>query len=80
MSKSDEILAATMRSSLALPEDYSTADMVFSETPGWDSLAHMRLVADIEEKFDIMLELDDIIDLSNFAKGQEILKKYGVTD
>ncbi|UFI05710.1 acyl carrier protein [Roseibium aggregatum] len=80
MPKSDEILAATMRSTLALPEDYSTAEMVFSQTPGWDSLAHMRLVAEIEEKFDIMLDLDDIIDMSSFAKAQEILKKYGVTD
>lgn len=37
------------------------------------SVGHMGLVALLEETFDIMLETDDIIDLSSFQKGKEIL-------
>ena len=44
----------------------------------WDSVGHMTLVAAIEDTFDIMLETDDIIDLSSFEKGKEILAKYDV--
>ena len=45
----------------------------------WDSVGHMTLVANLEDTFDIMMETDDIIDLSSYAKGLEILKeKYGV--
>lgn len=45
----------------------------------WDSVGHMGLVAILEENFDIMLETDDVIDLSSFEKGKEILStKYGV--
>lgn len=44
----------------------------------WDSVGHMTLVAALEDTFDIMLETDDIVDLSSFEKGMEILKKYGV--
>ena len=45
----------------------------------WDSVGHMTLVANLEDTFDIMMETDDIIDLSSYEKGIEILKeKYGV--
>lgn len=44
----------------------------------WDSVGHMTLVAALEDAFDIMLDTDDIIDLSSYEKGKEILKKYGV--
>ena len=35
----------------------------------------MGLVANIEDAFDIMMETEDIIDLSSFEKGKEILEK-----
>ena len=38
----------------------------------------MGLVAAIEDAFDIMLDPDDIVDLSSFEKGMEILKKYNI--
>jgi acyl carrier protein len=45
----------------------------------WDSVGHMALVAALEEAFDIMMETDDIIDLSSYKIGKEILKnKYDV--
>jgi len=39
----------------------------------WDSVGHMGLVAAIEDAFDIMMDTDDIIDLSSYEKGKEIL-------
>lgn len=44
----------------------------------WDSVGHMTLMAALEDAFDIMLDTDDIIDLSSYEKGKDILKKYGV--
>ena len=44
----------------------------------WDSVGHMSLVAALEDEFDIMIDTDDIIDLSSFEKGKDILAKYGV--
>ena len=46
--------------------------------PGWDSVAHMALVAAIERKFDIMLDTADVIDMSSFGKAKELLGKYGI--
>ncbi len=41
----------------------------------WDSVGHMGLISAIEDAFDIMLDTDDIIELSSFEKGREILSE-----
>ena len=53
-------------------------DLKYQDIPSWDSVGHMSLVAALEEAFDIMMETDDIIDLSSYEKGKEILKKYNI--
>jgi len=54
------------------------AALKYQDIPQWDSVGHMSLIAALEEAFDIMFDTDDIIDLSSFEKGKEILKKYNV--
>ena len=49
------------------------AGLKYQDIDAWDSVGHMTLVANLEDAFDIMMETDDIIDLSSFEKGQEIL-------
>lgn len=53
-------------------------DLTYNSIPAWDSVAHMTLVAAIEQEFDVMLDTDDIIGMSSVAKAEEILQKYGV--
>lgn len=48
----------------------------YSEIPQWDSVAHMALIAAIEEGFDIMLDAEDVINMSSFLKAKEIVTKY----
>ena len=56
--------------------EVSTEEAVKLEYQGiaaWDSVGHMGLIAAIEDTFDIMMDTDDIIDLSSYEKGKEIL-------
>ena len=56
-----------------------TVGLKYQDIAGWDSVGHMNLIAAIEDAFDIMMDTDDIIDLSSFEKGMEILQeKYDV--
>lgn len=52
----------------------------YQDITAWDSVGHMSLIASLEDAFDIMMDTDDIIDLSSYEKGKEILAKdeYGV--
>ena len=49
-----------------------TKGLKYQDIKAWDSVGHMGLIAAIEEAFDIMMETEDIIDLSSFEKGKEI--------
>ena len=44
----------------------------------WDSVGHMGMIAELEDVFEIMMEMDDIIDFSSYKKGFELIAKYGV--
>ncbi len=50
----------------------------YQRISAWDSVGHMGLIANLEDAFNIMMDTDDIIDLSSFEKGKELLKKYDV--
>jgi acyl carrier protein len=53
-------------------------DYKYQDTPSWDSVGHMSMIAGLEETFDIMLDTEDIIEFSSWAIGKDILKKYDV--
>ena len=38
----------------------------------------MELIAELEDAFEISMEMDDIVDFSSYIKGIEILKKYDI--
>lgn len=50
----------------------------YQAIPEWDSVGHMQLIAALEDAFDIMIDTDDIIDLSSYEKGKELMAKYEV--
>lgn len=37
--------------------------MSFDDVPGWDSVGHMNLVTELESRFDLSLEMDEIVGL-----------------
>ena len=54
------------------------ADLKYQDVPTWDSVGHMGLISELEDAFDIQFETEDIVDFNSYAKGKELLKKYGV--
>lgn len=62
-----------------LEESVDVENLKYQDIEEWDSVGHMGLVSSLEEAFNIMLDIEDVIDLSSFSKGKEILKdKYDV--
>ena len=64
--------------SLNIDESIVTDSLTYNSIPAWDSVGHMALIAAIEDEFDIMLDTDDVLDMSSFAIAKEILEKYDV--
>jgi acyl carrier protein len=59
-------------------EESALVGLKYQDVTLWDSVGHMSLITVLEDEFDIMIETEDIIDLSSFEKGMEILRKYDV--
>ncbi len=51
-------------------------DFAYQSIDAWDSIGHMSLITALENAFDILIEMDDVIDFASFEKGKEILRKY----
>ena len=59
--------------------DQLISTLEYQSITAWDSVGLMALVAALEEAFDIMLEMDDIIDFGSYETGIKTMEKYGVS-
>lgn len=64
----------------ALQIDLSSVndDLKYQSIIEWDSIAHMVLINELETNFNIIIDTDDVIDMSSVAKAKEILSKYNI--
>jgi acyl carrier protein len=69
-----EILAEILR----LPAHSVIDGLTLADTENWDSLAHMELVAAIEQEFAVELSLDDIVGMVSYAKIRSVLVGKGL--
>ena len=53
--------------------DDKLESLVYKETPEWNSMAQIALVAEIEDKFDLDFDTDDIFQLKSYAIGKDML-------
>lgn len=63
---------------LGIQVEQVSDSLSYQGIPQWDSVAHMGLIAQLEDHYGVLLDTDDIIDMSSVAKAREILAKYGV--
>ncbi len=62
----------------AVTIDQLNENFVYQGTPAWDSVGHMSLIAFLEQEFDFMMDMDDVIDFGSYSKGIELLHKYNI--
>lgn len=72
----EEKLKSAFQKTLGLPANTDYTSLMFARTAGWDSIAHMRLVAAIEEAYAIMLDTKDVLGMSSYQAAKAIVEKY----
>jgi acyl carrier protein len=48
-----------------------------ADIPGWDSLGHVRLVAELEKVFDTTFEVDEVMEMEDVAAILRLLNAKG---
>jgi acyl carrier protein len=74
-----ELLIETFHKALEIDKNLIVPNLEYNSIPEWDSVAHMTLISQLEDTFDIMLDTEDIIDMSSVQKAIYILEKYGIS-
>ncbi|MBF9053379.1 hypothetical protein LSUCC1028_03915 [Rhodobacterales bacterium LSUCC1028] len=66
------IVAKNLNLDAALIED-GTLHVEFNVTPEWDSLAHLSIMTDIEDEFDLEIDIDEMESLTTISKIKAFL-------
>jgi len=66
------------KESFAIDNNALNDQLTYQSIPEWDSVGHMGLMAALEDAFDIMIEMEDVIDFGSYEIGKTILKKYEI--
>jgi len=61
---------------LSLTLGEMTVDLHYNSVPEWDSVAHMTLIAALEEKFGVMFENEDIVEMTTISAIERIVSKH----
>jgi acyl carrier protein len=73
-----ELLYKSFADALQIEESIISDDLKYQSIVEWDSIAHMVLINEIETNFNLIIETDDVIDMSSVSKAKEILSKYNI--
>ena len=71
-------LDEVFRSALELPPDVDVKTLTYGDHAHWDSVGHMVLVTELEDVYGLMLDTDDVLNLSSFDAATALLEKHGV--
>ena len=63
---------------LGVSEAMLNDSFTFKAVPQWDSVAHLSLISELEDAFDVMFESEDILHYGSYENGKKILEKYGI--
>ena len=73
-----ELLNKSFAEALQIDISSISDELKYQSITEWDSIAHMVLINEIETNFNVIIDTDDVIDMSSVAKAKEILSKYNV--
>ena len=73
----NKVLVNAVSSILSIKPEAVTPETSPENTPSWDSLAHLRLILEVEQNLGIRFQSRDITRLNSVAALDEAISKLG---
>jgi acyl carrier protein len=71
-----DAVAAAFHKAMRLKDSFAIADsMSFDDIPGWDSIGHMNLVTELESRFGISFDMDEIVGLDSVGAVRAVVAR-----
>ena len=75
MTDAEDALAEIISKALLLDKNELTDDLKRGDYEPWDSMTHLILISEIENKFGIFFEDDEVVDIWTVADIRSLLSK-----
>ena len=72
-------VAALFAEVFQIPAETVTSTTSADEVPAWDSMGHLVLVQTIEERFKIMLEMNEMFEIVDAGSALSVLQRHGAS-
>ncbi|WP_340266347.1 acyl carrier protein [Sphingobium mellinum] len=72
-------VAALFAEVFQIPAETVNSATSADDVPGWDSMGHLVLVQTIEERFKIMLEMNEMFEIVDVGSALTVLQRHGVS-
>tara|TARA_X000000950_G_C13897428_1_gene653451 strand:- start:1033 stop:1266 length:234 start_codon:yes stop_codon:yes gene_type:complete len=69
-----EFMKSVFEKSLEIDADSLDLNSEFEEVPGWDSLGHIKIISEIENRLDLEFEIDEIVGQDTILKLIDMVK------
>jgi acyl carrier protein len=69
----DPRLEELVRAVFAAPDAAVTEQTTPADIPNWDSLGLVNLIFAIEERFNVQLDTEELIEVANFGELQQLI-------
>jgi acyl carrier protein len=77
--RAEEVLSAVLRDLVGF-NGTITPTLKQEEVSGWDSMAHIAIVEELESRFNVRFTTDEMITMTSLPRIREGLAKRGVAD
>ena len=71
-------LKRIMSESLDVPQEELNAESSMDNIGTWTSLAHLDILVNIEEEFDVSFDPEEYLQMTSYIKIKQILEKKGL--
>ena len=71
-----DIIEEILRSVLELEDDVAIESIERDGSSRWDSMAQVALVSALDDEFDLVIDREDAVAMTSFARCVEVLERY----
>lgn len=65
----------TVSRTLRVPQESVTEELMMGDVPQWDSLNHMAVISAVEREFNLVFDLDDVVDVDGVADLIDLVER-----
>lgn len=79
ISRVEQVLTEVLRDLLGYEGEIG-ADLRQEQVPGWDSMAHIAIIEELETRFAVRFTTEEMVEMTGVPAMRAVLGRHGIAD